>query len=424
MAYIMGSELGAKMAPSPRGAATAEGGESDHAPTATDRAKVALATSYTAEATVRTMRPESGKGVPDDASLEVALIDALDPTVLGARVAMSIADAVLAEDAINSMTRSEEYDLAGVFTDQYGEHMVMAVSAGGNVRVHTDHGVFDVEEPENVKAVKASKDKLKWLDSMHVEVDTIEGNETYHLRQKKDLPPNTRIFKLAWKFKVKRNGDGTIDKRKARLVLMGNMLTAGRHYSDTFAIGARLASVKIVFAVCAVMRWECDFMLDISGAYLNAWRPSSGPGSWIVSNQPEMFEKRGPNGEELFAVHDKYLYGDPASGRAWQHVFDEFLKDPTTGVGATCTTTDTNLFSVINEHGHAIFAKHVDEIIGVADCAAMRDFVVGRVTSRFKVSLVGGWSTVLGFSVKNHVGRVTMGAERHITDGVAKYLEP
>jgi hypothetical protein len=412
------------MEPSPRGAAHAAANvQSANAPTAADRAKVALATSYTAEATVRTMRPEAGKGVPDDTPLEVSLLDALDPSVLGARVSMAVADAVIAEDAIKNMTRSDEHDLAAVLTDQYGEHLVMAVGAGGTVRVHTDHGVFDVEEPDGVKGVKASKDKAKWLESMQIEVDTIEGNETYHLRQKKDLPPHTRIFKLAWKLKIKRNGDGTIDKRKARLVLMGNMLTKGRHYADTFAIGARLASVKIVFAVCAVMKWEFDFMLDISGAYLNAWRPSSGPGSWIVSNQPELFEKRGPNGEELFAVHDKYLYGDPASGRAWQHLFDAFLSDSVEGVGATCTTTDTNLFSVHNEHGHAVFAKHVDEIIGVADRATMRDFVVDRVTSRFKVSLVGKWQTVLGFSVKNHGGRVTMGAERHIKDGVAKYLE-
>ena len=121
-------------------------------------------------------------------------------------------------------------------------------------------------------------------------------------------------------------------------------------------------------------------------------------------------------------MHDKYLYGDPASGRAWQHVFDEFLKAKD-GVGAECTTTDTNLFSVINEHGHAVFAKHVDEIIGTASSAAMHDFIVAKITGRFKCSLVGNWSTVLGFSVTNVNGVVTMGAERHITDGVAKYLE-
>lgn len=55
-----------------------------------------------------------------------------------------------------------------------------------------------------------------------------------------------RIFRLSWKFKLKRHGDGALDKRKARLVLMGNTMVEGTHYGDTFAIGARMASVKIV----------------------------------------------------------------------------------------------------------------------------------------------------------------------------------
>jgi len=308
--------------------------------------------------------------------------------------------------------------------DRHGDNIVMAMSAAtGKVRVHTDHGVFDVHEPKNTKDIKRSPDKPLWLESMQIEVDTIEGNETYHLRQKKDLPPNVRIFRLAWKFKVKRDGTGKLDKRKARLVLMGNMLVAGHHFADTFAIGARMASVKLVFAVTGVMKWKFDFLIDISGAYLNAWRPSTGPGSWIVSNQPEMFEKTGPNGEELFAVHDKYLYGDPASGRAWQHVFDDFIKSDG-GLGGVCTTTDTNLFRVVNAHGHAIFAKHVDEIIGIANSAEMRTFINDSICARFKVSESGPWSTVLGFTVTNNVsdGIVSMGSERIIADGAARFL--
>lgn len=125
----------------------------------------------------------------------------------------------------------------------------------------------------------------------------------------------------------------------------------------------------------------------------------------------------------MYAVHDKYLYGDPASGRAWLHVFDSFLKS-TDGLGAVCTTTDTNLFRVVSPIGHAIFAKHVDEMVGAASTQEMHDFVVKKVTDRFKVSHVGKWETVLGFSVKNdpHAGYVTIDAERLIADGAAKFL--
>ncbi len=45
------------------------------------------------------------------------------------------------------------------------------------------------------------------------------------------------------------------------------------------------------------------------------------------------------------------------AGRAWLHVFDDFLKGhPTTnaGLGAVPTMLDTNLFRVQNEHGHVL----------------------------------------------------------------------
>jgi len=399
------------------------GGE--HSPLSEDassfaaRVNAALAVSLDTESCLRTYTHVIGNDV------SVSMDEALDRNIVGARVSLAVAGAIIAEHEIGRSGKNERYHLVGHLHDRYGEGLVMAMSAStGKVRVHTDHGVFDLHEPKSTKDIKRSPDKPLWLEAMQVEVDTIEGNETYHLRQKKDLPPNVRIFRLAWKFKVKRDGNGKLDKRKARLVLMGNMLVAGRHFADTFAIGARMASVKIVFAIGAVEKWEFDFLIDISGAYLNAWRPSTGPGSWIVSNQPEMFEKTGPNGEELFAVHDKYLYGDPASGRAWQHVFDDFLKSDSNGLGAVCTTTDTNLFRIINSRGHAIFAKHVDEIIGVANTSDMRDFVNDTIRARFKVSESGPWSTVLGFAVHNDTDNhvVTLGSERIISDGAARFL--
>ena len=51
--------------------------------------------------------------------------------------------------------------------------------------------------------------------------------------------------------------------------------------------------------------------------------------------------------------------------------------------------------------------------------------VQDKVRSRFKVSLVGKWETVMGFNVSNNHadGTVTVDASRHISDGAAKYLK-
>ena len=116
---------------------------------------------------------------------------------------------------------------------------------------------------------------------------------------------------------------------------------------------------------------------------------------------------------------------DPASARAWEHVFNGFLHDTKDGVGAEPTSTDPNLMRAFYSFGTVIFAKHVDEIVGIASTAEARDFVINQIKSRFKVSSCGPWQTVLGFEVTRDFDAhtVEVSAERLIADAAAKYLK-
>ena len=74
--------------------------------------------------------------------------------------------------------------------------------------------------------------------------------------------------------------------------------------------------------------------------------------------------------------------------------------------------------------GRIVFAKHVDEIIGIASTAEARDFFIDRIKTKFKVSAEGKWSTVLGFAVSRGEDlSVELSAERIIADAAAKYLD-
>jgi len=186
---------------------------------------------------------------------------------------------------------------------------------------------------------------------------------------------------------------------------MGNHMLKGRDFSESFAIGARMVSIRIVFVLAAVYDL-LDFILDIKGAYLNAAKPSDGVGSQTYVYQPPGFEETGPNGEKLVGLLNYYVYGDPAAGRAWWTDFQAFLaNDP---INAQFTDADVNLARVDHELGYIIFAKYVDEIIGAGSSTEVIAWFRDTVESKYPGCSFGEWNTILGFGVTRDRSRRTV----------------
>ncbi|GJV45514.1 retrovirus-related pol polyprotein from transposon TNT 1-94 [Tanacetum coccineum] len=58
-----------------------------------------------------------------------------------------------------------------------------------------------------------------WRDAMHKEIDALEKNGTWVLE---DLPHGKKAIGCKWVYKIKYHSDGTIERYKARLVILGN----------------------------------------------------------------------------------------------------------------------------------------------------------------------------------------------------------
>jgi hypothetical protein len=63
--------------------------------------------------------------------------------------------------------------------------------------------------------------------------------------------------------------DGSIAKRKVRLVAGGHKQVKGLNYDETFAAAAKINSIQVILAYAAQRDWEID-QVDVVGAYLNA----------------------------------------------------------------------------------------------------------------------------------------------------------
>jgi histone deacetylase 1/2 len=72
-----------------------------------------------------------------------------------------------------------------------------------------------IDEPTSVAV--ALRDP-KWVRAMDVEFDALLQNKTWHLVQ---APNGKNIIGCKWVYKVKKKGDGSIDRYKARLIAKG-----------------------------------------------------------------------------------------------------------------------------------------------------------------------------------------------------------
>lgn len=88
---------------------------------------------------------------------------------------------------------------------------------------------------------------------MKAEIDVLEQNSTWTIE---DLPPGKKLIGSKWVYKIKYNSDGTIKRLKARVVVRGDTQTKGIDYSETFALVAKLVSVRMFLAVAVIKGWD------------------------------------------------------------------------------------------------------------------------------------------------------------------------
>ncbi|GAA5877391.1 hypothetical protein JCM3774_003584 [Rhodotorula dairenensis] len=144
-------------------------------------------------------------------------------------------------------------------------------------------------------------DADKWLAAMHAELESFRALETWDA-DVVDLPPGRRAVGVKWVLLIKRDADGRVIKYKARLVARGDQQVDGVDYDETHSSTARLASVRLIFAILARNPSWRLLQFDVASAYLhgNLDRP-------IYVQQPQGFvDKSNPRGVRRLR---KALYG-------------------------------------------------------------------------------------------------------------------
>lgn len=152
---------------------------------------------------------------------------------------------------------------------------------------------------------QASSDP-RWVDAMHKELTALESNDTWTLVP---APPGKKIVGCKWVYKLKYLADGTLDKFKAILVAQGFTQVEGEDYHNTFAPVAKMPTVRTLFALASVRKWNVH-QLDINNAFLHG-------------DLPEEVYMELPKGHPLYGTSNfvcklnKSIYGLKQASRQW-----------------------------------------------------------------------------------------------------------
>ena len=193
--------------------------------------------------------------------------------------------------------------------------------------------VLSVREPTSVSEALRQPE---WKKAMERELHSIESNDTWDLVPR---PAKWKVIGVTWIFKTKSHSNGTLDKLKARLVARGFSQRPGVDFGDTSAPTARMATIRIVFAIASSRGWAI-FQMDVKSAFLNGDLKEE-----VYVEQPPGFQT---SRKHMVYRLKKALYGLKQAPRAWNERIDAFLQHK---LGFTRSMADPSLYFIWSREG-------------------------------------------------------------------------
>ena len=154
-----------------------------------------------------------------------------------------------------------------------------------------------------------------WHFAATHEIDSLEDQGTWTVEA---LPPGKKALGYKWVFKIKFRADGTIERYKARLVVLGNNQTEGIDYNETFVPVAKMVTVRTFLQQAASLNWEIHQM-DVHNASLHGDLEEE-----VYMQFPSGFRT---NEKTKVCRLRKSLYGLKQAPRCWFAKLGTALKD-------------------------------------------------------------------------------------------------
>lgn len=313
---------------------------------------------------------------------------------------------------------------------QYHTYLASSSTAISDVEKHASNLAFIVVQPQYqcfMTSLPLNQDPLhfkqavtdpEWVQAMNSELSALEKNNTWILTK---LPPEKKAIGSKWVFKTKYNADGTIERKKARLVILGCNQTYGVDFSETYAPVAKLTTVRTLLAVAAKTGWETIHM-DVTNAFLYGELDEivymklpmgyTHEGSRIVVNQTAT---KG----DLTLVYQlkKSLYGLRQAPRQWFSKLSITLLND----NFTQSKSDASLFLKRSSDRITVILAYVDDLLICGSDTSTINSIKHMLSSNFHMKDLGPVRYFLGLEIDRTDAGFFISQQKYVKDLLQEY---
>ncbi|CAI7921659.1 unnamed protein product [Closterium sp. NIES-54] len=222
-------------------------------------------------------------------------------------------------------------------------------------------GVNLPHEPASMEEALAGDDREAWLASREDEFQSHMENETWTLT---NLPPGRNALDCTWVLRVKTDAEGTLERRKTRLVIKGFQQREGIYFQEVFAPVAKAPTLRLLIAAVAVCGW----------------------------NQPEGYD----DGSARVCRLKKTIYGLKQAPKCWYARLVEALE----ALGFKVSGCDESLFMTEGEEEKVFLLVYVDDILLFSPSLERIKEVQGKLKETFQCKALGPVGYYLGLHVE------------------------
>jgi hypothetical protein len=228
---------------------------------------------------------------------------------------------------------------------------------------HEQNYAFSVDiagDPKTLPQALATPERDEWIEAYDKEVNSLESRGTWE--RVDHLPPGAKAIGYTVVMKTKRDGNGKLDKRKARITAQGFSQVHGVDYFDTFSPVARITAFRFFISMCAILDLNVRYF-DVSSAFLYPELEET-----IYMKAPPLKATDKPGTEFVRLI--RAIYGLKQSSRCWY----EEVKNVLGGMGFTPSDADPCLFTRGEGASFVMVLVYVDDgLVGSKNIALLEE---------------------------------------------------
>ncbi|CAK9813843.1 Retrovirus-related Pol polyprotein from transposon TNT 1-94 [Anthophora plagiata] len=283
----------------------------------------------------------------------------------------------------------------------------------------------------SIEEATRGSDADEWNDAIASELESILRNDTWQLV---DRPERETVIGSRIVLRNKRRADGTLERRKARIVARGFAQRPGVDFDDTFAPVARIESIRILMALAAERGMNVE-QLDVTTAYLNGvlnekilmelpkhigkglekLAMNESPHSDVRDKAREMIANL-QSGDKVCLLN-KSLYGLRQAGRCWNDRLCAILGK----FGAKKSSADSCIFFKGHGRNLLIIATYVDDILVASEDDSEICRLKRFLSKEFDVKSLGRVEYCLGIEFRQDEDGISMSQRRYILDILERF---